>query len=229
MKFLMVIFSLVFSLVFSLTSYANSILLTPSNHIVLRDVISAESVTATILSLEVSKEKTLYLFIDSPGGNVIEGLVLVHYLLSTKKDIRCIAKYAASMAHDILEACPVRIGTDDNILMQHKISSEAKGNATEFEAEIEVMKGLGFMLDTMETKRIGISLEAFRVKTSGPWVTFGLDSLGQNLVDEVVVVECDPVLYTLSKSKTIETTFGPVTLITNGCPLVSIIEKREER
>jgi len=221
--------AILLSLLLSTPCFAISNVELNEDTVSLTDEVSSQSVSNTILAIEGSKAEEIILFIDSPGGSVIDGLVLVNYLKATKKNIKCLAKYAASMAHAILEACPSRLGTTDNILMQHKMSiNNIGGTLTEIEGSLVIMRGLENILDTMESDRIGLSIEEFRNRTSKPWYTFGTDSLRENVIDKLVTVTCKPSLYLKKDSKTVSTMFGRVEVIKNGCPLIPVVIKPVE-
>lgn len=197
--------------------------LTNKNTVQIRTQVDDESVADTILSLEANTSPVIFLYIESPGGSVIDGIALVNYLRNTKKNIHCVANFAASMAHAILEACPVRLATETNILMQHKIRSGAQGTPGEIEGELKIMKGLENFLDTMESKRIGISKEEFERRTAIPWFTVGEESKKENVVDEIVDVECSPELYTISYVKKVSFGQFAVDVKFNGCPLIPLV------
>lgn len=114
------------------------------------------------------------------------------------------------MAHAILESCPVRIGLPTNMLLQHKASAGSGGTATEIQGYLEVLQGLELYLNTLEAKRIGITLADMKEKVTHPWVTFGQDSLNQKLLDRIADVTCEASLY---KTR-------------NGCPLVEFTQEK---
>lgn len=201
-----------------------TVIFTSTNVVTLNTEVDNESVTSTILALESSTSPELYLYIDSPGGSVIDGIVLVNYLQHSKKPIQCVASYAASMAHAILEACPLRFGTSTNVLMQHKISGGASGSPSEIEGVVKIMKSLENFLNIMESKRIGITVEEFARRTSLPWYTTGEESVKENVIDAIVDVSCDASAYKINIDKTVK--IGPFAFKVryNGCPLLPGVE-----
>lgn len=186
------------------------ITLTPENTVDLITEVSVTSVSDTILTFESKPAIPIYLYINSPGGDEMAGLNLVNYLSNTKKNIICIANYAASMAHAILEACPKRLGTENNILLQHKPSVDmGPSTPEELRGHLGVIDGLELLLAIKEADRIGISLAEFRKRTFYPWVTFGQESVKENLIDGLVTVLCSSELYKKNFKKE-----------TNACPFV---------
>lgn len=201
--------------------------LTTHNLVSLRGGVDAQSVSNVILGLERSKAETTYLYINSPGGSIIDGISLVTYLQHTKKSIVCIANYAASMAHAILEACPKRLGVPTNVLLQHRAQTNAGGNVQELQATVDVLKGLEDYLNEMEAKRIGIPLKVFQQKVNPVWITFGKESLDTNLIDGIVEIGCSSELYKTKAITMVPGLFGPVKIVLNGCPLIPAAEEQE--
>jgi ATP-dependent Clp protease protease subunit len=199
---------------------AKNLELTETNFVALTEDVNSKTANDVILGLEANKNDVVFLYINSPGGSIVDGIKVVNYLQTTKKKVHCIASYAASMAHAILQACPVRLGTTTNILLQHRAATGTGGNAQEIEATLTILKGLEKFLNVMESKRIGIPLEEYTIKVNPIWVSFGADSVKDNRVDEVVTVTCSAALYAKNKLKTIETFYGPVTVSINGCPIL---------
>ena len=225
---LAIVSALVTFAAFSGTSISKNVELNSSNLVSLNSEINAESVVSTITSLESSTSPVTFLFIDSPGGSVMDGLALVNYLQHTKKPVHCIASYAASMAHAILESSPVRLGTPENILMQHKISGGAQGTPTEIEGTLKIMKGFESVLTNLETKRIGISKEEFEKRTFYPWYTFGEESVKENVIDAIVNVSCSSELYSKHTDKEVQVFIFSFKVRYSGCPLVPPVRIHDE-
>lgn len=198
----------------------DKIVLTESNLVVFEGEVESTIVGKTILALETNQSKEIYLYINSPGGSIIEGIKLVQYLKNTQKNIVCVADFAASMAHAILESCPKRVGTETNLLLQHKASMTAEGSASEITGQLKVLRGLELYLNVLEAKRVGKTLEEFQQLTTLPWVTFGEESVKEKLLDSIAVVTCSPELYKKSTIETGRSLFGIVSRTTNACPLV---------
>ncbi len=207
-------------LLITMAAQASVVELTTTNFVALTEEVNGTTVSDTILALEKNKSPIVYLYINSPGGSVQDGILLVNYLLDTKKKIVCIASFAASMAHAILEACPVRLATPTNILLQHRAASQAQGSVPELKAVLSILEGLENYLNELEAKRIGLPIKVFKEKVNPIWVTFGQDSVAQNIIDGLTNVTCSPELYAKSTNKTVHSLFGTVDLVINGCPLL---------
>lgn len=215
---------MIFSIVMSAHADTPNIQLTKENLVNLSEPVSELSMSRVISELEKNKSNPVYLYIKSGGGDVIAGFKLINYLKLSNKNVHCVAEYAASMAHAILEACPVRIGTPINILMQHKISvaSPEPQTITEIESNLKILRGLEDELTALETKRIGISVAEFVRRTFLPWVTFGKESLTENLIDKIATVTCSSELYSKVSSRTGLSPIGRITVTQSACPLLSL-------
>ena len=106
------------------------ITLTENNTIHLDKSINEEVISKIIYQMSINNEQTIYIYINSPGGEVKWGNHLIDTIeyYSKQKNIVCISSYAASMAFAILQKCPYRYGTKHSTFMQHSITTNIKGN-----------------------------------------------------------------------------------------------------
>ena len=200
--------------------FAKTIELTSKNHTALLGPVTTESITQVISDLNSLDSPELFIYIDSPGGDVFAGLILINYILTSDRKISCVANSAASMAHQILQVCHTRIGTEHNVLMQHKLATTVQGNPQDIAGQLGIMQSLEEYLDTMSSKRIGITLQEYQRRTAQPWYTFGRKSLEQNVIDKISLVKCSKELYNKHYTKDVNTFLGTIKLTYNGCPLL---------
>lgn len=149
--------------------------LTSENSAGLVTDVNSESVFYTIKKLnELDKTKTRYLYIESPGGEVISGLDLVEYLRSDDgKGIVCVANKAASMAFVTLQSCETRLVVETTLLMSHGISGGTGGDVHTIKKQLEFMEKLETMLLELIANRIGISVETLRSRQNPEWWIVG--------------------------------------------------------
>jgi ATP-dependent protease ClpP protease subunit len=170
-----------------------NIVLTTDNFVAMDFEVSGPSVEYTILKLDsLDKSKPRYLFIRSPGGEVIAGTRLVEYLRSEDgKGVVAIAQFAASMAFVTLQASETRLITRTGVLMSHGISGGAQGNIMEIERQVDFMRKLENMLLDLIADRLGLSRDALRAKNNPEWWLVGSDEAAKaNAVDGVASVTC---------------------------------------
>lgn len=172
---------------------AQNIVLTTDNFVAMDFEVSGASVEYTILKLDaLDHSKPRYLFIRSPGGEVIAGTRLVEYLRSEDgKGVVAIAQFAASMAFVTLQASETRLITRTGVLMSHGISGGAQGNIAEIEKQVDFMRKLENMLLDLIADRLGLSRDALRAKHNPEWWLVGADEATKaNAVDGVASVTC---------------------------------------
>lgn len=204
--------------------------LTSDNLVILDGEVTGDSVTATLKSLYSKSETTkepIYLFIDTPGGEVQNGLVLSQYLRATTQNIVCIAKQAQSMGFVLLQSCKVRGVTDSTILMAHELAGQIDQYMTLplMRQSLAEMEGLQNYLNRLMTDRIGITVEAFRAKLTPMWETYdGKVAVQENLADVEILPVCSKELYEKMRQIEIPQFFmgqglPPKVTLISACPL----------
>jgi ATP-dependent Clp protease protease subunit len=194
-----------------------NIVLTETNHASLVGEVNRGSVDKAILQLRsLDSSKTRYLYINSPGGEVVNGLRLINYLRSAEgKGITCIASMAMSMGFVSLQSCEKRLVIDNAMLMSHGIASGMQGYVKQIESELRFAKGLEMLLQIIESRRIGITIEELHKRQNAEWWIIGsTEAIKVNAADDVTDVSCDKEL-----SKVIEDTVEGVKTSITKCPI----------
>lgn len=169
------------------------IVLTKTNFVAMDFDVTPVTVDFVINKLEsLDKSKPRYLYLRSPGGEVIAGTRLVEYLKSADgKGVVAIAQFAASMAFVTLQASETRLITQTGVLMSHGISGGIQGNVQEIEKQLEFMKKLENLLLDLLADRLGLSRESLRAKHNPEWWIVGVnEAIKANAVDGVASVTC---------------------------------------
>lgn len=197
------------------------ITLTETNHVALRDAVTPESISNVKTKIQkLEKDEKFYIFIDSPGGSVIDGLELVSILKTTKKDITCVARKAISMAFSIFQACPTRIVMDYSILMQHRIATGAEGNPDQIKTAANLGNDLEELLNISDSSRLQLPLEEFKKKIQYEfWIVGSKKILKNNAADNVSKVQCSTELANKEETLTVNLGFLSFTQTRNLCPL----------
>jgi ATP-dependent Clp endopeptidase proteolytic subunit ClpP len=119
------------------------------NHVyMLNDMINATSVKACIEQLtlwsRLSPGCAIDIIINSPGGSVIDGMMLFDFIQSLRRKGHYITTYAmgyaASMAGILLQAGDRRIMGKESYVLIHEISTGAIGKIGEIEDVVEFVK-----------------------------------------------------------------------------------------
>jgi ATP-dependent Clp protease, protease subunit len=201
-----------------------SVELTKDNFVTLIGDVDDPNIDALIVNIEKAKAKNVYIYIDSPGGSVLAGVKLIEYFNTTNKNITCVAKTAISMAHQIMQACPVRLGTPHNVMMQHRMAAQTKGSVNQMQGLLTLLANMERQLNIMSANRIGVSLDVFYANVTKEWWTFGPESKALNMIDDIKNVRCSSELYLTETKTTVSQSGQTFNVIKNGCPLVDMKE-----
>ena len=201
----------------------NLISLGSDNFVSIQGQINEDTAAKFIKDILQIKKHKIYIYIDSPGGSVMDGndmIQVMDALSSSNKEIICIADNAASMAFSFLQSCPNRYIMKDSILMQHQMSASVKGQYENMKTRMQLLESINKRLKQKQADRIGLSLEEFNAKTISDWWLFGEDAIEQNVADKVVMVTCEPELTHKYYKKTIKGLLRTTEINVNRCPLI---------
>lgn len=184
---------------FDIYQKKNTLYLDSSNSVEFNYVVDNRSTyyaVSEIERLEKQKEgkedKTIYLYIDSPGGEVTSGLKFAEYL-KTKKNVVCVIKFAASMAFSIAQqGCNTRVITENAIMMQHRMTISGSGTTDEWKEYLKGAESLEERLNREDAKRIGVSYEKFKELVKNDYWLFGSkEILAANVADKAMTIYID--------------------------------------
>jgi ATP-dependent Clp protease protease subunit len=198
--------------------------LSTENLVVLRGAVNMESVSKTIEQLHSVGNDSVYLYLNSPGGSVVDGYHLVQMidaLHKSGKTVTCIADTAISMAFVIFQSCPVRYVRPSSILMQHQMSFGVRGSIEQVKNYVNFVDGMEEEINIRQALRVGMEVSEFKEKIMNDWWVYGYQTVENNLADEMVFMLCDKDLIAQTTVTTIHTWFGQVTLHYSGCPLLN--------
>ena len=208
-------------LFFCSSAFSDTLVLKPENTISLRGQVSQASVSKAIQEILTSKEDTLYLHLNSPGGSIFAGLELVETIKNSGKKIICVADFAASMAFVILQSCHERYVTNYGVLMQHVASYGLNGNEPNNFKMAKFIRKVVRKLNREQAKRIGLSPKEFYSKTRSDWWIFGDDAVKNNTADKVTGLSCSKELIDQVEEVTVPVFIFSVKLKFSKCPLIT--------
>jgi ATP-dependent protease ClpP protease subunit len=195
--------------------------LNPENTVVLRGEINSDSVSKAIVNMYAAPGPDVYLFIDSGGGSVLDGLRLINAIDASPHKVHCIASVAASMAFIILQACPDRLIVNNALLMQHVASYGVEGREPNNYEFAMLMRKISNDLNERQAKRIGMSLDEFNKKTMADWWLWDSEAIKVNAADEKVKVTCTKDLVDKRIIESFTFLIFKVEIVFSGCPLIS--------
>lgn len=200
---------------------SKSIVLTEHNHTAIIDTVDDASVSEVIKFLNLSEEKEVYLYLDSPGGSVFAGLKLVEALKSTNKTVTCIVQEASSMAFVITQACHKRLITSTGTMMQHVSSYGLRGQEPNNFSFAQFIRKVSQSMDEEQARRLGMSYKEFRDLVRDDWWLYGKEAVEKKAADGITSVSCNESLSRKVKVKNVQVLFFRVKLYYSACPLVT--------
>lgn len=202
--------------------------LSDKNTVILRGEINAMSVAK--VQEEVLKKSaalgindTIYLFLDTPGGEIESGEHLIDTLHSIPQRVNTITFFAASMGFVLVQSQNTRYILPSGVLMSHRARISGAQGQIPGEFIVEAADALHNIktIEGMCSKRMGLTLEKYeQVIRDEYWVT-GADAVQQNAADRLALINCDSSLLSKNTYVQVQTFFGAVALQFNNCPNVT--------
>lgn len=230
MKIQSLILSVMLAISISCAS-AKTIKLTTRNTVTIRGEVSAKSMMKAQNDILkkitlLKKDQPLYLVLQSPGGSVFDGKALINFLgviKNLKHPIHTVGLSAASMAFVILEYGDKRFAVKDAVLMSHRPAVGLAGqfNDGELESRLRMLKSYTTIIDEEIAQKIGISIKEYKKLVKDEWWLVGKEAKKQNVVDDIVTVECSKELIDSRYTITVGSFFFAQTINFSGCPLIT--------
>lgn len=197
-----------------------------SNMIVLRGPVTGSSVGKAMKELReasrrVSKATSLYLVLDTPGGDIVAGQELIDFAKALPQKVHTITLFAASMGFQIAQNLDTRYIVTNGTLMSHRASVNGLGGQVkgELETRYRMIRRTVDYLDLVASKRMGIDLKTYESKILNEYWVYGFDAVEAKVADEQVMLRCGDTLEG-SDAMVFDTIFGPVTVTFSKCPLI---------
>ena len=197
--------------------------LTTSNLVLVKNEINQESVSYAIEQIQNSKNtSSLILYLDSPGGHVEDGIKLITEI--QKNNITCIAERAYSMAFAILQSCHTRYILPSGKLMQHQLTFGIQDSLYKIQNYVSYVSQMESYLVNLQANKIKMDKKIFIERTSNDWWIFGENAIFNNVVDDIVNIECSKSLIDKNYTQTVN---GQKVVYSN-CPLIHKEREKEK-
>lgn len=197
--------------------------LTTSNLVLVKNEINQESVSYAIEKIQNSKNtSSLILYLDSPGGHVEDGLNLITEI--QKNNITCIAERAYSMAFAILQSCHTRYILPSGKLMQHQLTFGIQDSLYKIQNYVSYVSQIESYLVNLQANKIKMDKKIFIERTSNDWWIFGENAIFNNVVDDIVNIECSKSLIDQNYTQT----DNGKKVIYSNCPLIHKEREKEK-
>ena len=152
--------------------------------------VSAGSVIAQLLFLEAEDpEKDIFLYINSPGGVITDGLAIYDTMQYIKCDVSTICiGLAASMGAFLLAggAKGKRYALPNAEIMIHQPSGGAKGQATDIEIAAKHILRTKERLNAILAERTGQPIERIKEDTERDNYMSAQEALDYGLIDKII-------------------------------------------
>ena len=194
------------------------------NFVSLRETINQDSSSRLLskLNLIETKHNTIYLYINSPGGDVMAGLEIVNYIKSLQtreKQVICIAHNAMSMAFVIFQYCSQRYILYSSTLMQHQMALGVKGKLYDINSRMSYFNSLELKINQDQATRLNMTLADFTHLIQNDWWLYAEDILLNKAADKIVSIFCS--FDNFEETITTTTLFGDVTIKYSACPIIN--------
>lgn len=196
------------------------------NSVVFRNVVTRAAIsnlTTKLLAISRSLRTSdpIYLYLDTPGGVVDDGLQAIDTVQGLAQEVKTITQFSASMGFHMVQSMGERFITPSGVLMSHRMRGGVEGQipgeaVTRLNAALE----LANVLDAAVCRRIGMKLEDYQHLIINEYWVSGYKAVEANMADKVVLVKCGADL-TGTYDDVLETPFGAVTLTWPECPLIN--------
>ena len=106
--------------------------------------------------------KPIWLYINSPGGVVYDGMAIIDTIRSMKSPVFTVCcGMAMSMGAAILSCGDVRFITEHSTVMLHEVSGGQKGKVSNMKEDLEEAVRLNTILEELIAKNCGKSVEEY--------------------------------------------------------------------
>lgn len=155
----------------------------------------ADSITKEITRLSNQNTSPIYLLINSPGGSVLDGAMVVSAMEASKAPIYTVCEQlCASMAFIIHQFGTKRLMVDRAILMAHPASGGVQGTLEEMNSQLQMILKYVYKMDDTIAVRAGLTPDQFKqLWISQLWMD-AEDSTARKFNDAIVNLNVNPSL-----------------------------------
>lgn len=204
----------------------NTIVLSKKNTLTFRSVFTDQSVgTAQLRAMELSanlaKDQSMYLYLDTPGGDIIAGEQLITTLKGLPNEVKTITSFAASMGFVTAQSLGERYILPNGVLMSHRAKVGVQGQIPgEFNTQSSFWATYVTDIEGQMAARLSMPLNAYQSLVHDEYWVKGDKAVTDHAADQVINVRCGEDLRG-ETSETINTIFGAINVVWSECPLVS--------
>jgi ATP-dependent Clp protease protease subunit len=149
----------------------------------------AYHVTSELLVMAEESDKPIQMFINSPGGSVLDGLAIIDVMNFISAPVYTIVTgLAASMGAAILSAGEKghRMALPNATIMLHQMSSGTHGNIQDMRVSMAFNEKLNEKLAKMLSTNCGKTHEEYEKDTSRDYWMFAQEAKEYGIIDQVI-------------------------------------------
>lgn len=207
------------------------IVLGKKNTLSFREVVTSRSISRLQrkllnMSYRLPRKATIYLVLDSPGGNISAGNVFIDTAKAIPQKVKTISLFSASMAYHIVQNLDERIVTPSGTLMSHRASLGGMGGEIGSDGKGEYLTRTNWILrqlkimDSKVARRLKMPLKKYQNLIRDEYWVDGQDAVAEKSADRVALVRCGKDLKG-TEIVVINSFFGTIDAHFSKCPLIS--------
>ncbi len=140
-----------------------------------------------LLKLDEKSHDPVWLRINSGGGSVDAGLILIDTMNAIESPVYCVVESKAySMAAIILTFCERRYALEHATIMLHEASYGTAGEDPTIRSRLEFLTRYLDMLHVEIAKKLGMPADVYRARIRDAWWLMADEAKKAGVVDEVV-------------------------------------------
>jgi len=146
-----------------------------------------KSAQKKFITLNAQSNDPIWIRINSPGGSVDAGLILIDTFRASKSPVYCLVESKAySMAAITLLFCDRKYALDHATIMLHEASYGTMGDDPSNRSRIEFLTNYLDKMHRELAKRVGMSHDKYREKIRDAWWLMADEAEKAGIVDAVV-------------------------------------------
>lgn len=136
--------------------------------------------------LEKDCSEYISLYINSPGGSVVDGLAIYDIIKQSKCQINgYVYGECSSIASIVLQACDYRISSGNATFLLHEGSTTLSGNTIDVIRQAEAEKQACQLCYDIYAERSNETKAFYRRKLANDWILNAKQMLNLGLIDEI--------------------------------------------
>jgi ATP-dependent Clp protease, protease subunit len=140
-----------------------------------------------LLKLDEKSHEPVWVRINSGGGSVDAGLILIDTMNAIESPVYCVVESKAySMAAIILTFCERRYALDHATIMLHEASYGTAGEDPTIRSRLDFLTRYLDLLHVEIAKKLGMRVDVYRARIRDAWWLMADEAKKAGVVDEVV-------------------------------------------